>query len=329
MAYEKRLCVLKQVKKGFSADGGSLSGVIYAERVGTTLTVTPRIIGIAPVKEGRFALAVWVDGKTFCLELNGNEPLKLQNAPSLRRGFAALVCFVRGEAEPVAYGMFGEAPASYSVLLSAVEGERKSPIPTPLPPNEVPFPTLPNTPRAPGVPLPGPIPEEETPQGEPFRRQGKYDDDAIAASNYYRKEQDDEDENAARLHEGEGEKVAGGRHSAVHEAPLLPRGSLTYYNTVRERLEEAMKKFPPDESLKGAFPLSEWVKAESGVLLGIVYESGSPRYLCVAVEKNGDPPEEMKENCAFVPTTVFSDDEGFWVVFQDADTGEYVKVYDN
>ena len=26
MAYEKRVCVLKQVKKGFSADGGALTG---------------------------------------------------------------------------------------------------------------------------------------------------------------------------------------------------------------------------------------------------------------------------------------------------------------
>ena len=63
MAYEKRLCVLKQIKKGFSADGSPLSGAVYAERMGSELTVTPRLAGIAPVKEGRYALAVWAGGR--------------------------------------------------------------------------------------------------------------------------------------------------------------------------------------------------------------------------------------------------------------------------
>ncbi|MDE7158691.1 MAG: hypothetical protein K2N74_03865, partial [Clostridiales bacterium] len=91
MAYEKRVCVLKQIKKGFSADGSSLSGAVYAERLGDALTVTPRIAGLAPVKEGAYALSVWVSGQIFCLELRGGEPLKINGAPSLMSGFSALV----------------------------------------------------------------------------------------------------------------------------------------------------------------------------------------------------------------------------------------------
>ena len=73
------------------------------------------------------------------------------------------------------------------------------------------------------------------------------------------------------------------------------------------------------------FPRSEWVKTENA-LLGVVYRNGKPQYLCVAVEKNGDPPEEMKEHCTFVPESPFSDETGFYIVFQDADTGAYVTV---
>ena len=180
------------------------------------------------------------------------------------------------------------------------------------------------------MPLPGeeprPEPEKEEKGGAPFR-QKSYDDEAIAASDYYRAETH-EDEGAPHFGKEEEDAVAGGGHPVAHEVPLDPRGSLTYYNAVRDRLEAAMKKFPPDDRLKGTFPLSEWVKAESGALLGVVYESGAPRYLCVAVERTGDPPEEMKEICSFVPRSPYTETEGFWVVFQDADTGEYVKVYD-
>lgn len=329
MAYEKRVCVLKQIKKGFAADGGSLSGAVYCERLGETLTVTPRILGLAPVNDGYYALGLWIASRTFCLELAGNEPLRIEKAPSIRGGFCALVCFVRGEGEPVAFGACGDAPTNYAGLLSAVNGEKR-PIPNPLPPTEVPLPSLPNAPRAPGVPLPGPEPSKEEPKEEkaPFRPQ-KYDDDAIAASDYYHDGGADKDENAVRFRQEKEGEIAGGGHPSADETPLLPRGSLTYYNTVRERLEAAMKKFPADTRLQTAFPLSEWVRAESGALLGIIYERGVPRYLCVAVEKTGDPPAEMQERCAFVPTSPYSDEEGFWVVFQDADTGEYIKVSEN
>ena len=39
MSYEKRVAVLKQINKGFSADGGALSGAVYLERFGRELTV--------------------------------------------------------------------------------------------------------------------------------------------------------------------------------------------------------------------------------------------------------------------------------------------------
>src|SRR5699024_9097211 len=72
MAYEKKLCILKQIGKGFTADGMPLMGAVYAERLGSDLTLTPRIAGLAPLHEGRYALAVVVGRKEYCLELKGN-----------------------------------------------------------------------------------------------------------------------------------------------------------------------------------------------------------------------------------------------------------------
>ena len=332
MGYEKRICVLKQVKKGFSADGSPLSGVVYAERLGEELTITPRVAGLSPVKEGRYVLFVWADGKTFCMEMHGNSALKTENAPSVKAGFAALLCFVKGEPEPVAFGSCGAAPAAYSALLceaapaqhAARHAEKtaaKKPATpaVPLPPNELPVPTSPNVPRAPTVPLPEPVPEDAPPRDE--RAAARYDDEAIAAANYFGAAGDGDAQTSDAVQE---QQAGAAAPDDAGDLLARPRGTLTYYYEVKEKLDAAFAKYPRDGSLLKAFPRSEWVKTENAYL-GVVYGEGVPRYLCVAVEGEAPAPA-MKEHAVFVPKDAFSEDVGFWVVFQDADTGEYVSV---
>ena len=126
MAYEKRVCVIKQVKKGFSADGGALTGAVYAERFGDELTVTPRIAGLSPLRDGKYLLVLRADGQTLCLELRGSAPLRLDNAPSVKDGFAVLLCYFKGEAEPIAFGRCGTAPEKYAELLESVQSAKKA-----------------------------------------------------------------------------------------------------------------------------------------------------------------------------------------------------------
>ncbi len=320
MAYEKRVCVLKQIKKGFSADGSALSGAVYCERLGSELTVTPRILGIAPVKEGRYALAIFAEGETALLELKGNAPLKVQDFPSVKAGFSALLVFLRGDAEPVAFGSCGAAPREYEPLLLAFSREKKKkkePLPPPPDPEETPLPITPNAPVLP--------PREED---RPFREGAAagYDDEAIAAVNYYGDAGDEDGQALPRDQKGaEAEEAGAGAQADGGDGILRPRGTLTYYHTVREKLREVMRKFPPDDRLKSVFPQSEWVKAE-GNILGVIYEEGIPKYLCVAAEDTGDLPPAMKEHGCFVPLSPFSDMVGVYVVFQSADSGEYVTV---
>ncbi len=319
MAYEKRVCVLREIKKGFSADGSALSGAVYCERLGSELTVTPRILGIAPVKEGRYVLAIRAEGETALLELRGNSPLKVQSFPSVKAGFSVLLAFMRGEAEPIAFGCCGAEKADYSTLLAAFSQDmkkKKDPLPPPPDPEEVPIPLSPNAPI---------LPKEED---RPFREEAaaRYDDEAIADVNYYGDAGDDDGETLSHRQAG-GKEKADGPDAPPHagDEMLRPRGTLTYYHTVREKLEKVLRTFPPDGRLKAVFPQSEWVKAEKN-LLGVIYEEGIPKYLCVAVEETEDLPPAMKEHGCFVPVSPLSDMVGLYVVFQSADTGEYVTV---
>lgn len=264
MAYEKRLCILKQIGKGFTADGMPLMGAVYAERFGRELTVTPRIAGLAPLREGRYAIAVWVDGKSYCLELKSNSPLRLPDSPSLENGFSVLICFVRNRAEAVAFGCCGNAPISHESLMHVFQ---------------------------------------TAPKQEPQTPPQKYDDEAISSDDYF------------EIH-------------TQQEPPQPPTRRLTYYYTVRAQLERAMQDNPQDNRLCRIIPHSEWVNTGRG-LIGITYREGIPRYLCVAVEASVTPPPEMKNICVYVPSSHFSDENGFFVVFQDAETGEYVRFIQN
>lgn len=328
MAYEKRVCVIKQVKKGFSADGGALTGAVYAERFGDELTVTPRIAGLSPLRDGKYLLVLRADGQTLCLELRGSAPLRLDNAPSVKDGFAVLLCYFKGEAEPIAFGRCGTAPEKYAELLESVQSAKKRTVPIPMPPNQLPIGT-PNVPLAPGVPLPDALPPEETPQRMPEengcqsspqaeRAAARYDDEAIAADNYFVASRDGDEEIADKSSQADGAAA----HGDARDAFSRPRGTLTYYYSVKSQMDEVFRG-ERDTRLLSVFPHSEWVR-KGEALLGIIYEEGIPRYLCVAVF--GKRPEEMGERAVFVPLSPFTEDSGAWIVFQDADTGEYIQT---
>lgn len=297
MSFEKRVCVLKQVKKGFTADGSALSGAVYAERMGEELTVMPRLLGIAPVKEGRYVLALWIEGQVFLAELTDRSAFRMRT-PSIKGGFAVLLAYVRTEAEPVAFGCCGVAPNTYEGLLCAIKGEK----------NKAPMPTKDEAPMS--------EKDGEDTDMLPFRDAEKYNDEAIASENYYGSESADDGDDAA----------ADAGEETINPISVGQEGE-AYYACVREKLELAFRKYPKDTRLLSAFPNSAWVRAENA-LLGILYREGRPAYLCVAVEAKGDPPAEMREHCMFVPASPFvrEEEEGFYVVFQSAATGEYVTV---
>lgn len=327
MSFEKRVCVLKQVKKGFTADGSALSGAVYVERMGNDLTVMPRLLGVAPVREGRYALAIWIEGRVYVADLKDGA-LRLETG-SVKSGLAVLLVYIRGEAEPVAFGSCGAAPTDYAPLLAAFSKSEKKPKrpAVPMPPTELPN-FSPNVPRAPGVPLPEP-PEPE--DHAPFRgKAAGYDDEAIAEQDYFGPAGDG-DESAsgggAEREEAQADGTAADRDDGARQPFYRSGGALTYYFSVREKLAEVLRTFEKDERLNNVFPCSEWVKTDD-CLLGIVYENGLPKYLCVAVEarRQDEPPEEMREHACFVPQSPVSDMVGFYVVFQSADTGEYVTV---
>jgi hypothetical protein len=58
-----------------------------------------------------------------------------------------------------------------------------------------------------------------------------------------------------------------------------------------------------------------------------VYEELTAKYICYAIptQTPASPPEEIEKICIFVPRSLFDTSAGWFVIFQNAATGECIK----
>ncbi|MBQ8323079.1 MAG: hypothetical protein IJX91_03850 [Clostridia bacterium] len=329
MNYVKKMCILRQAKQGFSGDGKTLSGLVKAEQYGKNLAVEVSIINFAPLVSGEYyCLLSDEKGRTEILALRGKSLFNILTDMEIADGFCAVVCFVKNEIVPIAYGVNGNGNYDWKRILSSAlspalskkEKREEAPAPTP-------------------TPTPPPVAEEPA----PAEASAAYDDETVATENYYREEENGQNgvsetrEDARAESAGEEQDAEAGTDPAENgDADDVLHAFKTesdgYYLSVKSEIDELMKNYPRDDTLKGAFSCSEWVrvKGEEGdpqYLVGVVYEDGTARYVCyaLATENKDDPPEEIGRVSTFVPASPFDERKGFFVIFQSAATGECVK----
>lgn len=320
MNYVKKMCILRQVKQGFSSDGKTLSGLVKAEQYGKNLAVEVSIINFAPLVSGEYYCLI-TDGThpAELLPLRGKSIFNVLTDADISNGFCAVICFVKNEVVPIAYGVNGNRQYDWKSILNA---------------------TLPSSNRNfKQEPLPVALAQTSLEKEEVF----DYDDEYLANENYYT-EQDDEQgvlsktgENAAAESAVENENAQAGLDPAqnVDAARVLhpfKTDSDGYYLSVKAEIDALMKKYPRDDRLKGAFACSEWVCVKGNqnapeYLVGVVYYDGKAKYICYAfaTENPDDPPEEIAAVCTFVPTTPYDKTKGFFIIFQSASTGECIQ----
>ena len=367
MNFVKKMCILRQVKQGFSGDGRTLSGLIKIEQYGKNLSVEVSVINFAPLASGEYyCLIADPRGRTEMLPLRGKSLFNIVSELDASEGFCGVICFVKNGIVPIAYGINGRCSYDWRTLVQstvpprpketafAAAGENFDEMPgslrfgekekperaepprpaheTPPTPAEVPLSPPPGAPDAPAGPA--------APQAE-----AKYDDETVAAENYYeREEQNDERfeyekaDTYAHAAGGDTQPPKKERPDAETDGdaenvcrPFAPDPD-GYYLAVKGEIDALFEKYPSDDSLKGIFAYSEWVRirGEEGrpeYLIGVIYDDMKAKYICYALpaENRDDPPEEIREVCTFVPSSVFSDKEGFFVIFQSCASGECIR----
>lgn len=107
-----------------------------------------------------------------------------------------------------------------------------------------------------------------------------------------------------------------------------------FYDDIKEQIEELFSKYPEDEILKQLIPDSKWVKIDyeeknEYYVVGLLYENGQIKYVCYGVPSivQDSPPEELKGLAQWLPIDVSKEKGfGYWLTYQDAKTGETIKM---
>ncbi len=339
MNYVKKMCILRQIKQGFSGDGKTLSGLIKAEQYGKNLAVEVSIINFAPLASGEYyCLLSDGRGKTEMLALRGKSTFNILSDIDISEGFCGVICYVKTEVVPVAYGINGNGSYDWRAILNKA-----------LPP------VFPRQKKESAYAFTQTIAEpiEEKKEGDVYESKEvplaelaepqPYDDEAVATENYYEEKTDErneplEDQQNAHAESADEEQApSGGTDPSEDGNAASVRKALAtdpdgYYLSVKRELDELFATYPRDDTLKGAFEHGEWVrirgtKAAPEYLVGALFIDGKARYLCYAIKARDkdSPPEEIRSVCSFVPVSPLVDAEGFFVIFQSAGTGECLK----
>ena len=372
MNYIKKMCILRQVRQGFSGDGKTLSGLIKIEQYGKNLAIEVSIINFAPLVQGEYyCLISDGNGKTEMLSLRGKSLFNILSDLDIRGGFCGIICYVKNEVVPIAYGINGNKSYDWKAILNAtlppvfpkkseksrneiatsiqsftLESQSETtPSSVALAADSPPPPLPPELPKPTPNPAPTPLKEDSTPptHGDGITaKNNAYNDENVATENYYEEkyherellQKTSDDAHFESTAQEQDSKTGVNAPTNVHAADVLhpiktdPDG---YYLAVKREIDELFQKYPRDKTLNGAFACSEWVRIQGSqkspeYLVGVLREDGQARYICyaLAAEDKTAPPSEIKNVCTFVPTSPYSDN-GFFVIFQSAATGECVR----
>ena len=326
--YTKKIAVIKQIQHGFSADSGALSGVVKAETYAGFLKVEASLINFAPLSEGRYVLGISDGLKTVLFEGSNFEG---ESDLNLAYGFAFLVCFCNGNCQPIASAACGQLACALPDLkeeMARCESAKESPK-----------------------------------KSESVKKQAgsaAYDDEAIAQENYYeydlnedggavRKDKTQKEDGSTggeneeafgavkeqkeyvskAYYGGNGDKNrAGTRKNGGDKAKKPDLAGGDFYGRMKGDIEKIFAAYPKEESLERAMEGSRWARISYGenkfYVFGVLCVEGVPRYICYGVPSadKENPPKSLSDFASFMPV----EGGGFWIMYQDANTGVSVKI---
>lgn len=112
-------------------------------------------------------------------------------------------------------------------------------------------------------------------------------------------------------------------------AKSAPKDVKSFYYSVKDKLDELFVMYPREKMLENIIPSSKWVRINydkddyyvAGVL---VDDDGKVTHIAYGVPgfEGKSPPKETECICDWLPLKDMDKFEGYWLIFQSADTGE-------
>ena len=111
---------------------------------------------------------------------------------------------------------------------------------------------------------------------------------------------------------------------------------LSFYEQVKTQIDALFEKYPKEEMLENLISNSKWVRVnfngkEEFYVLGLIYDDENKKveYISYGMPSNDNknPPEDLKDFAQWLPIDFNKPEaDGFWLVYQEAFSGETIKV---
>lgn len=107
-----------------------------------------------------------------------------------------------------------------------------------------------------------------------------------------------------------------------------------FYDEIKGQLSLLFERYPEETFLNEIIPNSKWVKVDyedngQYFVIGLLYENNKVEYVCYGMpgEYTTTPPREFGSLCQWLPLDPEKPNElGYWLMYQDAETGENVEI---
>ena len=108
----------------------------------------------------------------------------------------------------------------------------------------------------------------------------------------------------------------------------------SFYDSISEDISNLFSTHNEEEFLSQIIPFSKWVRIDNEdgddyYVLGLIYENDQVKYICYGVPGlyTDEPPKELKGYAEWLPLdSTKENDYGYWITYQDAESGENVKA---
>lgn len=118
------------------------------------------------------------------------------------------------------------------------------------------------------------------------------------------------------------------------ELPKINTAKSTFYDEIKGQLSLLFERYPEETFLNEIIPNSKWVKVDyenngQYFVIGLMYEENEVAYVCYGMpgEYSVTPPREFAGLSQWLPLDPEKPNElGYWIMYQDAQTGENVEI---
>lgn len=326
-SYLKKIAVIKQIKSGFSADGGAVSGLVKAEAYAGFLKVEVSLINFAPLTEGRYVFGITDGLNTVTFE---GATYEGESEINLISGFAFLVCFCHNTVAPVASASCGEMACALPDL--KVEITRRENIRPAGGGAAYDDEAITEVNYYENADESGAAVREAETQAEQTKLRGaggenEEDNSAVQGAEKPKKSgvtgakadriSRESIAEVAQADDADGQDAVGG----------LAGGD--FYSRMEGDIKKIFATYPKETALEKAMEGSKFVRISYGegkfYVFGVLSVEGKPRYICYGVpaREGAVAPPSLAGCASFVPT---ENGAGFWMTYQDAATGVSVKL---